>query len=238
MAFAREHGVPHAPQSDSVLVDVSQPFVSTPSQLAKPALHVAMRQLPVEQVALAFVRAHPVPQLPQSLVVLSGVSHPFSSMPSQFAKPLAHAPMRQVPLEQSAVAFGRVHTVPQAPHDDVVLSGVSQPLLSTPSQFEKPGLHEKIAQLPVAQVAVALLRAHGSPHAPQSAVVRSDVSQPLASITSQFANPGSQVPMRQEPVEHVELAWSRSQSTPHAPQSKVVRSDVSHPFSTTPSQSA
>ena len=39
------------------------------------------------------------------------------------------------PNLQSAVAFGRVHEVPQPPQLAVVSSGVSQPFASTPSQF-------------------------------------------------------------------------------------------------------
>jgi hypothetical protein len=34
VAFARVHGVPHEPQSESVVVGVSQPFPSSPSQVA------------------------------------------------------------------------------------------------------------------------------------------------------------------------------------------------------------
>jgi hypothetical protein len=39
-AFANEQGAPHAPQSASVVVGVSQPSSGLPLQLAKPAAHV------------------------------------------------------------------------------------------------------------------------------------------------------------------------------------------------------
>ena len=39
-AFVKEHGAPHAPQSVSVVVGVSQPSSGLPLQLAKPLAHV------------------------------------------------------------------------------------------------------------------------------------------------------------------------------------------------------
>lgn len=43
-----------------------------------------MVQIPPPQVAAAFVREHVEPHVPQFVSVLSGVSQPFASMPSQF----------------------------------------------------------------------------------------------------------------------------------------------------------
>jgi len=74
--LAREHLVPHAPQFMSVLSGVSQPLLSTPSQLPQPLLQEAIWHVPVEQVAVALVREQVVPQAPQFVSVLSCVSQP------------------------------------------------------------------------------------------------------------------------------------------------------------------
>jgi hypothetical protein len=49
-----------------------------------------------------------------------------------------------IPLEQVAVALAREQVVPQAPQFESVLSGVSQPLLSLPSQLPQPTLQDRI----------------------------------------------------------------------------------------------
>ncbi len=60
------------------------------SQLAKPALHDAIEQLPVLHDALAFGRLHAVSHAPQSLSVRIEVSQPLPLIVSQSAKPAAH----------------------------------------------------------------------------------------------------------------------------------------------------
>ena len=57
---------------------ISQPFDATPSQLAKPALHEPSPQVPLLQVAAAFVNEHVLqapPPVPQ--VLADGASHVF-----------------------------------------------------------------------------------------------------------------------------------------------------------------
>lgn len=76
------------------------------------------------------------------------------------------------------------------------------------------------------------------PHDPQSVIVASERSQPLASSPSQFPHEASQLAMRHDPVEHVGVAFARVHATPHAPQLDAVLSEVSQPFEGTPSQSA
>jgi hypothetical protein len=61
----------------------SQPLSSLPSQSSYPALHIAIWQVPVEQVAVAFARQHVAPHAPQWLSVLSACSHPLAELPSQ-----------------------------------------------------------------------------------------------------------------------------------------------------------
>ena len=93
----------------------------------------------------------------------------------------------------------------------------SQPLESTPSHDEKPLLHEEIAQVPVAQVAVAFAREQPMPQPLQFVVVRMLVSQPLTTLLSQLWNPvlqtGVQVPATQEVLPLVLV-----QAVVHAPQ--------------------
>jgi hypothetical protein len=65
------------PQCDVlVLVLVSQPFASIPSQLPKPVLHIEIVHVPVEQVAVAFDLVHVTPHAPQFVVVRMLVSQP------------------------------------------------------------------------------------------------------------------------------------------------------------------
>jgi hypothetical protein len=68
--FALEHADPQLPQlAVLVLVFTSQPFVETPSQLAKPELHVPSVHVPVGHEALPFGRLQVAPQLPQFVSV-------------------------------------------------------------------------------------------------------------------------------------------------------------------------
>jgi hypothetical protein len=61
--FATVHAFPHMPQCDVlVLVLVSQPFASIPSQLPKPVLHIEI--------------VHVTPHAPQFVVVRMLVSQP------------------------------------------------------------------------------------------------------------------------------------------------------------------
>ena len=92
----------------------------------------------------------------------------------------------QLPVEQVAVALARLQVVPQAPQLVVVFRAVSQPLGSLPSQLPEPELQELIAQLPVEQVAVALVRLQVVPQVPQLVVVFREVSQPLLALLSQL----------------------------------------------------
>jgi hypothetical protein len=83
VAFAREHPVPQPPQFVSDVSPVSQPLLSTPSQLPQYALHDEMAHEPVPHVAVALAREHVLPQLPQFVSEVSAVSHPLLSTPSQ-----------------------------------------------------------------------------------------------------------------------------------------------------------
>jgi hypothetical protein len=191
VAFASVHDVPQVPQLVRVSSGVSQPFAAAPSQSPKPALHEAIAHDPVAQVEVALASEQPTPQAPQFASVVVEVSQPLETTPSQFAHPVSHATIWQEPVAQAEIAFGSTHGAPHAPQFPRVLSGVSQPLPSTPSQFPNPVLQDAIWQAPLAQVEVALARVHVVPHPPQLASVVSDVSHPFHATPSQFPKPGA-----------------------------------------------
>jgi hypothetical protein len=97
------HAIPHTPAAHeaappaelhallqrpqwAVLVSTftSQPFESTPSQFAKPALHEAIEHVPLEHVGVALASAQTRPQAPQLFTsVLLATSHPLAADRSQ-----------------------------------------------------------------------------------------------------------------------------------------------------------
>ncbi len=115
-AFGNEHVKPHAPQLDGSDVTLcSQPFDATRSQSPVPAGHIVptTHAPPAQMVPTA---VHATPQAPQLPALESRlVSQPFAALPSQSPKPALHAPSRHVPALHAAVAFAKVHTVPQLP---------------------------------------------------------------------------------------------------------------------------
>jgi hypothetical protein len=90
-------------------------------------------------VAVALAREQVTPHLPQFESVLSGVSQPLLSLPSQSPQPLLQM---QEPAEQKALAPQLRPHMPQCAAE--VLRFVSQPLLSLPSQLPQPALQDRI----------------------------------------------------------------------------------------------
>ena len=187
VAFGREQPAPHEPQLPSVLSGVSQPLPALPSQLPQPAAHEAIAHVPVAHVEVAWASEHAVPQPPQLLSVLSGVSQPFAGFPSQLPEPLVHVPSVQVPEAQLAPAFAKSHVMPQPPQSVSVRVLRSQPLVSFRSQSSKPAEQATISHVRFAQVSLAFGRLHVVRHEPQLLSEFSAVSQPLASTPSQSA---------------------------------------------------
>ena len=80
------HMFPQPPQFCVVFVLVSQPLRTLPSQLAKPALQLAIPQTPPVQLAVSFTAAQMTPQAPHEAGLLSvSTSQPFEAFPSQSA---------------------------------------------------------------------------------------------------------------------------------------------------------
>ena len=78
--------VPQVPQLVFVVVDVSQPLATLPSQLAQPASHAAMPHAPAVHAAVACGMEHAVPHAPQAVtVVLRFVSQPSAAVELQSA---------------------------------------------------------------------------------------------------------------------------------------------------------
>ena len=95
------------------------------------------------QALVACGTVHERPQLPQwvgSEAIVA--SQPSSDETLQSAKPAAHAPITQAPVEHVELAFGNAQAWPHMPQSATLARrSVSQPFARLPSQLPKPGLH-------------------------------------------------------------------------------------------------
>jgi hypothetical protein len=99
-----------------------------------------------------------------------------------------HAKVQPVVKLQPAVPFGAVgQLLPHAWQFITVCKLVSHPSPSVLLQSSKRAAQDWIRHVPVVHVGVAFARLHGAPHAPQSVVLLSCVSQPLLSLLSQLS---------------------------------------------------
>jgi hypothetical protein len=79
------HALPHAPQLLVVVVGVSQPLATFPSQSAKPGLHAILHVEPT-QVPVPPAWLHALPHAPQLLASsVRWISQPFATFLSQSA---------------------------------------------------------------------------------------------------------------------------------------------------------
>ena len=98
--------------------------ISDVAQNVVPVGH-ELTQVPLEQCVPA---AQPMPQPPQLVLVPRVVSQPLAAAPSQFAKPVLHAPTAHAPAVHASVPLGMLHAVVHAPHDATVVARfTSQP---------------------------------------------------------------------------------------------------------------
>ena len=104
-------------------------------------------------------------------------------------------------------------------------------------QSRQPASHDVSVQVPVPHDSLALARLHGTSQPPQSASVRSDVSQPFPAEPSQSSQPASQLATRQVPVAQLGVPCAVVQVWPQTPQFTSVSSSVSQPLLRLPSQS-
>lgn len=163
------------------------------------------------------------------------VSQPLFGFPSQLAKPKVQLGLH-TPDAQAFVPCAFVHARPQAPQFVLVRSATSQPFDTFASQLPKFVL-QVMLHAPATHVAVPLLLLQALPQAPQlEALVRVFTSQPFEAAPSQFPNPAAHAPSVQVPLPHDSLAFARSHTLPHVPQSVSVARLASQPFAATPSQ--
>ncbi len=113
-ACANWHVLPQAPQFDAPLVVlVSQPLASLPSQFAKPLLHAASTHAPARQPATPFVREHTWPHadVPAVEPQLFGSFCTSRQLPEQLTWPVPQV----VPHVPAPHTWPDAHTVGQAP---------------------------------------------------------------------------------------------------------------------------
>ena len=139
-----------------------------------------------------------MPQLVGLVWVL--VSQPLNALlPSQSAKPDAHAPLQTPALHDGAGMWFVEHTRPHTPQFETLLvTFVSHPFVRLlPSQSLKPPAHTPV-QFPPLQAGVMLFSEHGAPHAPQFEVLDvTSVSQPFVSLfKSQSPHPEAHAPVQ------------------------------------------
>ena len=196
-----------------------------------------MLQLPPLHAAVPFCVLQTTPQPPQLVVVmLTFVSQPLATIPSQLPYPELHA-MPQLPPVQEGVPLTELQALPQTPQCEVLLDRLtSQPLFALPSQFPYPRL-QTMPQLSPVQFAVPFVELHAFPQAPQFAgELSSSVSQPFARLPSQLPQPGLH-PMPQTPAVQLGVPLAELQTLPQMPQLPTSSdSDCSQPSEASPLQ--
>jgi hypothetical protein len=228
------HARPHAPQ----LALSAVRFTHVPAQSVCPEGHThapVTHDCPPE---------HARPHAPQFVfVAMRLVSQPFAGFASQLPKPALHAPSAHAPAAQAPAALANTQGRPHIPQwFESVAKVTSQPLITLASQLPNPAAQTIDTQAPPAQIGTPLTRLHARPHAPQlRASVLSADSHPFAARPSQSPRPGAQsTPTVHALATHAAVRPAGAvQTLPHRPQADASeRVSVSHPFATTPSQSA
>jgi hypothetical protein len=238
--WALVHFIPHEPQLFVLVpVVVSHPFFGSASQSPYPVLQTGVQSPPTHDV-VPFALEHATPHAPQfAALVFVSVSQPLPTLPSQFPQPDRQA-MLQAPSEHDGVPLVLEQLLPQVPQfERLVWVLVSQPLASWPSQLPQPLLQATIWHVPVAQNAVALSNAHGTPQEPQFARVVRLVSHPFAELPSQSPNPVEHAAQPQAPPVQLGVPDGQVQTWPHVAQWFTLEFNaVSQPLPGLPSQSS
>jgi hypothetical protein len=208
LACASEQGLPHVPQSVSVLRRVSQPSLASELQFANPDLHDPTPQTEPLHFAVPFAMKQAFPQPPQfAMSEAVSTSQPSDVLALQSASVPVHADRPQLPPTQFGVPPVVEHVPLQLPQCSTLLVvSVSQPFDGSESQSSKPAVHETL-HAPSAHVPFAWLLEQGCPHAPQfAALVSRFVSQPSEAMPLQSPNPGSHFATPQTPSVHAGVA--------------------------------
>jgi hypothetical protein len=224
LAFAKAQAAPQAPQFESVLSAVSQPFAASPSQSAKFPTQEFTRHAPASHRASPFATEHTRPHAPQCV---RSVAVSTQALPHRCS--LAPQPLAQAPARASHTGVAPEHAVPHAPQFIALLSAVSQPFAAFASQSPNPAAQAPTPHAPATHAGVAFAAAHAVPHAPQFArSVRVFASQPFAATRSQSAKPGAHT-IAHVPPSHTLVAFAPdAQRVPHAPQCAVSTAALTH----------
>jgi len=226
VALGIEHTRLHPPQLVAlVLVLVSQPLATAPSQFPNPAEQV-MLHTPPAQPGVPPVVEQRVPQAPQLFTsVRMAVSQPSPEVALQSRRSLGQFTLEVPHIDAAHTALvpmgGGGQLTPQPPQlvtsPDAVLT--SQPSSELVLQSRKPALHAPITHRPPEQLEAALADWQRLPHTPQllasEAVL---VSQPLAAAPSQSAKPAAQAESTHAPILHPATPLGKEHALPQAPQ--------------------
>jgi len=189
------------------------------------------------QVAVPLVELHATPQPPQlDGLVLTLASHPLVMLLSQLPKPELQV-MPHTPVVQLGVPLLFEHAVVQLLQCPGSFSRLtSQPLVASLSQLPQLAAHEML-HTPAAQLAVPCDVLQAVEQVPQwTGSVPRSVSQPFATLPSQFANPALQVIVH-VPLVQPGVPWFELQAFPQEPQlATLVLVLISQPVSASPSQ--
>jgi hypothetical protein len=151
-ASSTSHPMPHPPQSVRLVVEVSHPVASLSSQLSHPGSQAARVQVPAPHELSALSAMHGASQPPQcrgSLAVSTQLVPQMVALTGHVATQLA------APVETSQFGVAAAQASPHSLQSVPVPSGVSQPLLTTPSQSPQPSWHATSSQVPLPQLSVA-----------------------------------------------------------------------------------
>src|SRR5262245_61823378 len=169
------------------------------------------------------------------------ISQPLAGLLSQFSKPMLHALMVHLPPRHWLLALANwPHTMPQPPQFWSELMSVSQPVIGSLSQSEKPGLHAPTPHTPSLHEISALAGAgHLMPQPLQlSTSLLVLASQPVLGSMSQSVKPGLHAETTQAPLAHSMIAFCAAHTLPQTPQLRAsALVAFSQPFLTSRSQS-
>ncbi len=239
--------VEHAPQwALSLLRFTSQPLATLPSQLAKPALQLAMVHAPLAQPAVALASEQTLLQAPQLVgLVVVLISQPLATTPSQFPRPAAQT-MLHTPPAHPAVPPEFEQRAPQPPQWFTSVKMVtSQPSLDVALQSRR-SLGQVTADVPQAEAlhtALVPIGGGGQTVVQLPQWLRSPettfTSQPLTELASQSRNPVLHAAIVHRPATQLAPAFANWQRLPQTPQLLVsLPVAVSHPSNGSPLQSA
>jgi hypothetical protein len=166
-----------------MLVSVSQPLATLPSQLRQSPVQL-MLQAPVVQDGVPLAALQTLSHVPQwEMLEFVLVSQPSEYELLQSSHGAVQDEIAHVTPEQTAVPLFAVHPFPHAPQCRALsMSDVSQPLLAFPSQLPQSS-SQVIPQVPAVQ--------KGAPFVSSQALVQAPQFEEFVSVFTSQPSPGS-----------------------------------------------